>query len=616
MTKLCKGAGFTRLYRSLTKVHTVLQRTHNHQLANARNTKSLYTLIGTLYFFESIKKAVSLHANLQCYFMRLLLLLLAFFLISCNNNDKKIIDGAEHIVSINADSALNMLHQINDFDKLDEAYLSKYWLTVGQAHCNKGEAMTEDSLICHALDYYRSLEPRDNSRLLQATILSSNYYWWIGEKETAYQLLKDALGQYEKTNDKKSTISILKTLYQLYASDNDFATSRHYLSLLMEYDKENTGMMFQYLDNLSVLNYYVNDRAAVESSFDNIVNNIHTPQDSTLYWKYTLRSYADISSDMGNQYKAIDLQNKVLNHFMGKDNTEVSLSYASLSRYYLLLGDLKQAASYLQLANHTATETTNNDLSYAGYYQILHLLLDYANTQNVNFKEWALFVNNLQENAEHKRKITDAKVKSNQQLIERNLNLMISHQREQIIAMYVIFAFTLTLSILLFYIRRKKKLLEEKAEELDALRKLIVESQNSDDNNDDRFFKKIMLQQLGVIRIAASNPTTANQELLKRMTEIANKEVEVDALLVWDDLYKSIDYIYDGYYTHIVSAYREILNEKEIQLCCLLRANFSTKEISVVTQQGIRTVYQRKTVIRQKLEMEEKGDIIDYLSKQ
>ena len=114
--------------------------------------------------------------------------------------------------------------------------------------------------------------------------------------------------------------------------------------------------------------------------------------------------------------------------------------------------------------------------------------------------------------------------------------------------------------------------------------------------------------------MAASNPTAANQELIKRMTAIANKEVEVDALLNWADLYKTIDYIYEDFYTHLKGKHGNLLNEKEIQLCCLLRANFSTKEISIVTGQGVRTVYQRKTVIRQKLGMEEKGDIVEWVS--
>ena len=114
--------------------------------------------------------------------------------------------------------------------------------------------------------------------------------------------------------------------------------------------------------------------------------------------------------------------------------------------------------------------------------------------------------------------------------------------------------------------------------------------------------------------MAASNPTTANQELIRRMSEIVDGQVPVDSLLNWEDLYQTIDYIYDGFYTRIREKYGNLINEKELQLCCLLKANFSTKEISIVTSQGVRTVYQRKTVIRQKLNLEEKGDIVEYLS--
>ena len=84
-------------------------------------------------------------------------------------------------------------------------------------------------------------------------------------------------------------------------------------------------------------------------------------------------------------------------------------------------------------------------------------------------------------------------------------------------------------------------------------------------------------------------------------------------MLNWNDLYKAIDYIYDNYYTLLAAEYSNTLNEKELQLCCLLKANFSTKEISILTQQSVRTVYQRKTQIRQKLGLEEKADITDII---
>ena len=51
---------------------------------------------------------------------------------------------------------------------------------------------------------------------------------------------------------------------------------------------------------------------------------------------------------------------------------------------------------------------------------------------------------------------------------------------------------------------------------------------------------------------------------------------------------------YDGFYTQLNNRYSGILNEKEIQLCCLLKANFSTKEINMLTRQSLQTIYQRK----------------------
>jgi len=64
-----------------------------------------------------------------------------------------------------------------------------------------------------------------------------------------------------------------------------------------------------------------------------------------------------------------------------------------------------------------------------------------------------------------------------------------------------------------------------------------------------------------------------------------------------------------------LQSYGDILAEKDIQLCCLLTADFSTKEISVVTRQSVRTVYQRKTTIRQKLNLDEKENIVDFLTR-
>ena len=200
-------------------------------------------------------------------------------------------------------------------------------------------------------------------------------------------------------------------------------------------------------------------------------------------------------------------------------------------------------------------------------------------------------------------------------LAEQNLQITIKRQKEQMLFIALTFIFIITILGLLLWLRNRRYKLAEKEEELDSLRKLLSESSEAiEDRKDDRFFKKILLQQLGIIRMAASNPTKANQDLLKRMKEITSQEVNVDALLNWKDLYQTIDYIYDGFYTSLMEKFGTVLNEKEIQLCCLLKANFSTKEISVVTQQSVQTVYQRKSTIRQTLNMPEAEDIVSFIT--
>lgn len=533
--------------------------------------------------------------------LAIILAIITSLLQSCHNSNGKIIDDAELLLAGgNIDSALSVISNIYEPERLDTPLMAKYALIIGKVHEYKGEALGEDSLLKVALNYYSNVTPRDSSRLIQATILTAKYHWWRGDKEVAYKLLENTLPE--------NRLAILMQLCELASNDYDYPRLSQYMSQLLDYDNDNgnSDMSFIIRYNYGLMLYYMGNSQAADMALNGIDRYARLPQDTTTYWKLVLRSQADIASDNGDQHRAIELQRKALKHFTG-DSTEMSFSYASLSRYYLLKGDANEAEHYLNLANRMATTEIRNDLSSNSYYQILQLLINYAQNRNFSFKDWATYVNRLQDNAIHNRKITDAKEQANRQLAEKNYRITIQSQRQQLMAIYTIIGLIVAITSLVIYLWRKRKLELEKDEEIETLRRMIADSQNSNtDTKDDRFFKRIMLQQLGVIRTAASNPTPANQELLRQMQEIKTD----GALLDWQNLYEVINYIYDGYYTHIAEKYQQILNEKELQLCCLLRANFSTKEISIVTGQSVRTVYQRKTQIRQKLGIEEKSDIV------
>ena len=474
-------------------------------------------------------------------------------------------------------------------------------------HEAEGASLSEDTGVVEALQFYISEDPTDTVTIMTATRLVASHYWWTGEKAKAYETFERCIEENPK--DDKSRYMLLNFL----VLDGDYKKMEHYL--LQRMSGNDSLYSFRDLHELAIVKFYNDDTEGAIACYEKAFNLVKDAKDSILMWKLSLPAYADILSSAGNQRKAIEIRKKVLEHYTGNNPTEEALSYVSLAWYSLLLKDFKTARNYVELAQATKDEAFDNNLSKSSYLQLVKLILDYAEKSNVDMKEWALFVNGLGDKAMVAQKITDAKRDANWRLSEENMQITIQRQKEQILFLSLTFIMLLAITGLLLWLRNRKHKLLEKEEEIDTLRKLLLESSNAvDDNKDDRFFKKILLQQLGIIRLATSNPTSANLNLLKRIREITSQEVDVDSLLNWNDLYQTIDYIYDGFYSSLVKKYGTILNEKEIQLCCLLKANFSTKEISVVTQQSVRTVYQRKSTIRQTLQMPEAEDIATFLS--
>ena len=51
-------------------------------------------------------------------------------------------------------------------------------LEAAQTRAQHGKSLSEDTLLTQALEYYRTLEPKDSARLSKATRLTACQYWW------------------------------------------------------------------------------------------------------------------------------------------------------------------------------------------------------------------------------------------------------------------------------------------------------------------------------------------------------------------------------------------------------------------------------------------------------
>ena len=123
--------------------------------------------------------------------------------------------------------------------------------------------------------------------------------------------------------------------------------------------------------------------------------------------------------------------------------------------------------------------------------------------------------------------------------------------------------------------------------------------------------RRVMLQQLGIIKMVAETPTEQNREMLRKISSIdSNNDGE---LVNWNNVFELINTLYSGFYNKLHAVWGQTLTAKEEQIIVLMVAGFSTKEISVITGQTTSTIYVRKSSIRKKLGIAEKQDILTFL---
>lgn len=523
------------------------------------------------------------------------------------------IEKAEQMLQQYAEEAIALLQSVKEPETLPDSLRARFALAMGQAHYNAHWVMNEDSLLLYALDYYGSPGVSDTTRLLRTYKLAAHYFYDSGKYKQATDMMAEACRIAALRGDITTRLNLLRSVVNIAEGNDDFEGLLHLQKELIALEPDSTLRYANY-NNLAIAYYNVHQTDSALLVLDRAAGCLYTVADSAAALDFVVRNQADFLSELGEYQKAIDLQHRVLRQYEATGNPLRLYSYYSLSQYYLNTGQMDSARYYMHKADSASLPYLNQDLSLASIYMVQKTLMDYVDTRSFALRDVAFFSNRLYNDFIRDQRIINQKGKMQWLLQQQNMNLQLAKQKERTFFVSLVALCVLLLLAVIWYLQRRKHLLVEKEEELEALRRLLHETEGNNGESNDKFVKKMLLQQLGLIRIVATNPSSDHQELLAQMGRIANKDVVADELLVWSDLYQTIDMVHDGFYTRISRKYGDILNEKELQLCCLLKSDFSTKEISVVIQQSVRTVYQRKTVIRQKLGMEEKEDIAEFLS--
>ena len=556
-------------------------------------------------------------------------------MVSCSvRRDRERIDTAEELLYSSRDTAELLIRQVERLERLDDEHLAKYWFVICDLHANSMQSLSEDSMICWASEYYRTQweeEHGDARHMILSGLDEAMYFWWNGDKARTQEVLqrqkKYADEVAEQSGEHLWQVIVLRVSAEIAMRDYDYEHVREYTETLIGLDNGKAihlDEVERVYNALAIVYFSLGEYDKMEKCFEKA---IAQAADSAFIVNVVRRNYADLLGEIGQTDRAIRMQEVLTKQYRAAGNWLQVESLYSLSRLWLNKGDKQRAERYMREAEELFAgykESEEFDPATEASLLAHRQVLEYAENGKYHIMDLVQFHNRWSETDYVRYRVAEAKERSIRDLRERNLYLTISRQRQMIV---IIMLFFVTLGGILLFVylyRRRQRLLLEKEEEIETLRNMLASADKPDDKESVR---KLMLQQLGVIKTIAGTPTEANQQLLARL--MALNETTANALIDWPSIYQTIDLVYDGFYTRLIEKYGDkglsekrqsdqvsstkeggpLLNEKEIQLCCLLKADFSTKEINMLTRQSLQTIYQRKTQIRQKLGLQEGEDI-------
>ena len=532
---------------------------------------------------------------------------------ACANGDVQRVQKAEELLTVNRDSAMAILREVVRPDQLPEESKALYWFCVADIRANTMQSLSEDSMICWAAQYFRDRWLQDGAYedyMMKAGMEEAFYWWWNDDKEKAQQVLQRQQRYAEEIAEKKGEhiweVILLRISAELAMRDYDYEHVRDYTEALVRLGDEKAihlDEVARVYNGMAITYFYLGKYDKMEESFEKAI--AHT-SDSAFVVNVVRRNYADLLGEIGQTDRAIRMHEELATVYREGESWLLVESLYSLSRLWLNKGDKQRADRYMREAEElfeTYKETISSPSAEAGL--LAHRqVLNYALHGNYQMMPLATYNNQWQENDYIRYRVAEAKERSMSDLREQVLRQKLAKQRQTVLLVGLV-CMVLGLCLLLVYLyRRRQRLLLEKEEEIETLRIMLASADKPDDKESVR---KLMLQQLGVIKTIAGTPTEANQQLLARL--MALNETTANALIDWPSIYQTIDLVYDGFYTRLRDKYKDVLNEKELQLCCLLKADYSTKEINMLTRQSLQTIYQRKTQVRQKLSLAEAEDI-------
>ncbi len=537
----------------------------------------------------------------------ILLMLVAFFattfVVSCSHSHQhdQIISEAERIADEYPDSALALLAVVDPAELTVDSVKAKYYYVMAFAHDSQSRIALSDSLISFSNEYYRGKNLRRSIR--SATLLAS-YKFRSGERATALKMLDSLLSQKDVPDSLQ--IESLSKQVQLTAYSND---NEMYIRRLMAIDTRSDRRSQYKLWLYFALLFNGKSDKALEVMND-LINSTTAEDESEQRFIYEYEKL-DVLIELRKFEESIHRADSLINAGTDESSIPYILLWKSLAK--LNMHDFTGSAAELDKADSLALNIPMDERNYfSSFALIIRTVLDYQSMGKVSFLPFAKIYNSQRDNLFDAQYLQQEATQRTLEIENQRLILKSKNDRQTAMIIIIVLVALIVSGALIWYALNKKRKALEVLERNEILQKLVDESKSTQvDSSVNDTLRRAMLQQLGIIKMVAETPTEQNRDMLRKISSVENG---TDGSIVnWKNVYEMIDNLYSGFYSRLHNRHGNVLTEKEEQIIVLMVAGFSTKEISVITEQTAATIYVRKSSVRKKLGVPEKEDIVAFL---
>ncbi|MBD5328890.1 MAG: hypothetical protein HDS03_03205 [Bacteroides sp.] len=539
--------------------------------------------------------------------------ILIFIVSSCSKSSSKYdkaICNAEKLMQSNPDSAISLLETIEPSELMVDSLRAKYHYLKGWGHLRQNRSMIGDSLIVFAHNYYRG---KDIVRDIRSGTAYAWYKFWVGDTPGAIAMF-DSILNLSNLPDSLITPT-LRIRVLLGASEYQGNILIPFAQRLKSIETDTLRQIEAKYMLLSAYEYAEKLDSALLLS-EELIEYARTHGWGEKQFMFELER-AQILGEMGHTAESDEVVEGIFQK-SSPDNGAADYLHMQLAMNALNSGNINRASKELAIADSFAVKFRKEDDTYfRSYSNLLRAMIDFKQNGKMKITHVSGLNNRQQERYNRAKASQWESERGALQQHNRALTLKADNEHKTVVILIISIVALLIAGGSVWIITYRRQRERENEERAEALQKMVDELKSAPtpvvkaEVHTPEAIRRVMLQQLGIIKMVAETPTEQNREMLRKISSIdSNNDGE---LVNWNNVFELINTLYSGFYNKLHAVWGQTLTAKEEQIIVLMVAGFSTKEISVITGQTTSTIYVRKSSIRKKLGIAEKQDILTFL---